>query len=68
MDHHTLCHQRDSLGGGYLCGSYNVPANGHGGGNVHPFCCLAVAALGGAASDAQVSAGNRRWPNMAAYG
>ena len=58
MDHHTLCYQRDTIGGGYLRGTYNVPANRHGGGYVHPFCYPATVALGDTTSDAQVPAWN----------
>ena len=68
MDYHTLCHQRDSLGGGNLCGYYNVPAKGYGGGYVHPFCCPVVVALGGATSDAQVHARSGGGQDVAAHG
>ena len=53
MDHHTVCRQRDTIGGGNLRGFNHVPANEHRGGSVHPFCYNTIAALGGTATDAK---------------
>ena len=53
MDHHTVCRQRNSIGGSNLRGFNHVPANEHRGGTVHPFCYNIAATMGGTAFDAK---------------
>lgn len=67
MDNHTLCRQRNSIGGGYLRSSDNVPANGNGGGFVHPLCCYTASTMGDTAPNAQIVTRNRGRTPLAAH-